>query len=247
MKKSLFLLFLTPIFVLLLLEVFCFKPELSYLPFFVLTVLMAFVVKKMIGGSFFSWEYVATLGFPLMFIFFSAAYSMLTPLAVIRQAVFGLVMIFTFLYLRNISKEDKSVFIENIFSYAGFLLVFFAFSFFYGLRVFLGTSIVLLVCLIMGLVVLVILNVFWANRIAIKNSMIYIFLISLLMTQIAWSLYFLSLSYSYLGLILAMCYYMVIGVVKPYLRDSLTKKTVIVYLTCGVSGIMIVIFSAQWL
>jgi hypothetical protein len=247
MKKSLFFLFFTPVAVLFLYEFFCFYPKWFYLSILLIFIFLAIAIKKVVGGRFFSSDFLATLGLPLLFCLSSAAYSLMTPAMVVRQVIFVLTAIFIFLYLRNIGKEDKGVSVENIFSYASFLLVFFAFSFFYGLKVFLGIPMLYLVGLMMVLIILVLLDVFWANRIPARSSLVYVFLVSLLITQLSWSLYFLSLPYVFSGLILAIFYYIVIGIVKPFLRGSLTKKTVKVYLICGFSGIVVALFSAQWL
>jgi len=64
---------------------------------------------------------------------------------------------------------------------------------------------------------------------------------------LAWSVSFLTLSYYVLGLIVAICYYVLIGLVKAYLLDNLSAKTVKWYLIFGFLALILVLLTARWI
>jgi len=86
----------------------------------------------------------------------------------------------------------------------------------------------------------------WANRIDLKIGFFYILIISLVLTELTWSASFLTLNFYILGLILAVCYYILIGLTRFHLLDKLTKRLVKLYLFYGFGSILIVLLTANW-
>lgn len=247
MGNNFIFIFLAPLLILGFFETYSFRPDFFYwaLPLANLTMLIS--LKMITGRKVFSLEFWRSFILPFIFTNSLAFYSLILTLKPFVHILFAANSFFIFYYLKNIGRENNERFLENISSYGGFLTIFFSLSFFYGLKAFLGASILFLVIISVFVILLAVYEVFWANRITLKSGGVYLFLVSLLLIQLTWALYFLPLSFNFLGLILAICYYMAIGIIKPFLRGALTKKTVKLYLICGLAGMTAVLLSAKWL
>ena len=247
MKNDFIFIFLAPSTTLLLLEILSFKPNLFFWILASLSLALVFFLKKIDGHSLFSLKFWLNLILPLLFVLSIAGYSLILPSRMAAQTIFIVAAIFVFYYFKNINRENNGPFLENISSYGGFLILFFSFSLFYGLKSFLGAPMLHPIAASMILTALVVTEVFWMNRISFRSAAPYIILICLIILQLSWSLYFLSLGHNFLGLILAISYYIAIGVVKPFLRGALTRKTIKLYLICGFGAILAVLLSTKWL
>ena len=71
--------------------------------------------------------------------------------------------------------------------------------------------------------------------------------IAFVLIEIAWSLSFWPLSYYILGLVMAIFYYIIIGIVRFYLLNELDRKIIKLYLVFGFLGITLVLLTARWL
>lgn len=247
MGNTFVFIFLAPLALIGFFEIYFIKPDFFFWVLILVNATIVFSLKKVKGGRFFSKEFGHSLILPLLFVNSVAAYSLIVPYRLVSQILFLTSAVFIFYYFKNIGRENNERFLENISSYGGFLAVFFFFSFFYGLKAFLGTPIWILILATTILTTIAIFEVLWANRIPLQKGSVYIFLACLLIVQLAWALYFLPLSYNFLGLVLAICYYIIIGVAKPLLRGALSKKTVKLYLICGLASISAVLLAAKWL
>ena len=79
-----------------------------------------------------------------------------------------------------------------------------------------------------------------------REALIFIIIGSLILLEMAWSISFLPLNFNIIGLILAICYYMITGFIKYYLLDNLNKKIVKSYLLIGFGSIFILFLTARW-
>lgn len=79
-----------------------------------------------------------------------------------------------------------------------------------------------------------------------REALVFIIIGSLILLEIAWSMSFLPLNFNIIGLILAICYYIVAGFIKYYLLDNLNKKIVKSYLFAGLGSIFILLLTARW-
>jgi hypothetical protein len=247
MKNDFILIFIAPLAVLGGLELYFFWPNLFYFGISLAVIAILVAVKRITKEKLLSGSLWLSAALPLSFIISISAYSLILANRMAVQLYIFAAAIFLFYYLKNISREGNERFLENISSYGGFLTSFLFFSFLYGIKTFLGVPILELVAASTFLVAALTAQVFWANRIKISSALPHLLIICLIMTQLSWSLYFLSLAHNFLGLILAICYYIAIGIVKPFLRGALSKKTVKLYLICGLSSITLVLLAAKWI
>jgi hypothetical protein len=126
------------------------------------------------------------------------------------------------------------------------LTIFFSFAVIYGLESFLGLPIWILILCSAAVVILVIYQIFWANKTRAENSLAYVFLAGLLMTEIAWAVYFLPFNYNTLGLIIAICYYLIIGFIKLSLAEKLIPRNIKLYLLAGIIFLTLILLTAKW-
>lgn len=253
MKYNRFLPLIVPAIVLVFLELFYFRPSLIYIIIILVFLLFFFAIRQIKTeakekGSIFNF-----LIFPSTFFLGSTIFSMILPNGWLVQLIFALNIFLIYYYFRTIYlyliKTDyyQKYTLESIASYGNFLSYYFLASSVYGLRVFIGAPIWLLMLFTVIITALIVYQVMWVNKIDMRRGGVYLLLITLVLLQIAWSASFLTLSFYILGLILAVCYYIVIGLVRFYLIDKLTKKLIKLYLIFGFSSIATVLFTANWI
>jgi len=169
------------------------------------------------------------------------------------RILFFLNTIFTYLYFRaihgciNTHGEDSDYSLENLSSYGNFLAVYFFGASIYGLQSFLGVSILYLMAGFVFFIAMVVYQVIWANKITRRDSLVFLLLVSITLLQLAWSISFLTLSYYMLGLILAIFYYVLIGIVRFYLLGNLDRNIIKLYVIFGSLSMLSVLLTSTWL
>jgi hypothetical protein len=116
----------------------------------------------------------------------------------------------------------------------------------FGLQSFLNISVWLLLAIFAGMTFLVLYEVMATNEIDLSKGYLYIFIFTLILIEITVGVYFLPLNYNIIGLIVAICYYVLIGLLKFHLKQRLTKQAVKTYLFSGLAGAFIILLTAQW-
>ncbi|MEA3398458.1 MAG: hypothetical protein U9R06_01810 [Patescibacteria group bacterium] len=169
------------------------------------------------------------------------------------QLLFIVNVFFLHLYFRGIyyillgKQEERNYSLENLSSYGNFLTFYFISSAIFGFQSYLHVSVWILMLLLLFSIALIVYQVFWANKISLNSGFFYIVLYGAVLVEIAWSISFLSLSFYILGLILAICYYILIGLARFYLLGNLNAKIVKLYLGFGLASILMVLFTSRWL
>ena len=240
------LIFLTPLVNFILFEAFFLKPGLFYIALG-LSVLSYLVAIRVITGL--KAKTVAFWNFSILPILFTsslAIYSLLIVNHVLIHILFAINFLFGYFYLKNIYRGEKTDFLENISSYGNLLTVFFTFSVIYGLESFLGWPIWILILCSAAVILLIVYQVLWTNRVKGEGILGYIFLSGLLMAQLSWAIYFLPFNFNTLGLIATICYYLLIGFIKLSLADKLTKRSLKLYLASGIIFLLLILLTTKW-
>ncbi|HAM87976.1 TPA: hypothetical protein DDY55_01405 [Candidatus Falkowbacteria bacterium] len=195
------------------------------------------------------WNYLIL---PALFLISSSGFSVLMPSKFLVQSLFIVVFLFLNIYFRTTyyyflkpEKYQKNS-LENLSSYGSFLSVYFAASGIYGLQSFLGMNTCLLMLILLFFISAIVYQVFLTNSILTKSGILFIIILPLTYLEIAWSISFLSLSYYILGLIMAVCYYIAIGLVRFYLIGKLDAQIIKLYLIFGFLSIFSVLFTSRW-
>jgi hypothetical protein len=242
-----FFIFLTPFVNFIIFETFFFKAGLFYAALAVSQLFLLVAVRVITGKRIISGEFWSFSIFPLLFSGSLAAYSLLLVNHVAIHFLFAINLFFTYFYLKNIYRGGQKEFLENISSFGNLLVIFFSFSVIYGLESFLGLPIWLLILGSAALVILLVYQIFWANAIKAENVLAYVFLSGLLLTEIAWAVYFLPFNYNTLGLLVTICYYLLIGFTKLSLGEKLTNRQIKLYLVSGLVSFLLILSTAKWI
>ena len=237
--------FLTPVINFILFEAFFFRAGWFYAAVGASILFLLIAVRRITGKKITTLEFWNYSIFPIIFSGSLAAYSLLIVNHFIIHFLFVVCLVFNYFYLKNIYRGGNIVFLESISSYGNLLTVFFSFAVIYGLESFLGLPIWILVLCSAAVIMLVVYQVFWANKIK-DNVLAYAFLAALLATEIIWAIYFLPFNFNTLGLLAAICYYLMIGFIKLSLAEKLTARNIKFYLVAGSVFLILVLLTAKW-
>ncbi len=252
MKYNRFLPLIIPALILILFEAYYYKHNLIYVVAVLTVLLLFFTVRQFLiaGNSADGWyNYFIS---PAMLVLGSIALTTMVANKWFVQVLLVGVPILLYLYLRmlyvyliNFNLKQREG-LENFSAYSNFLAFYFIASSLYGIRAFLNYEVWPLMILLLVSVSLIVYQVFWMNNIKFKISSFYVLLIALVATELAWSATFLTLSFYILGLVVTICYYVLTGITRFYLKGSLDSKIVKLYLLFGFTSILVVLLSARW-
>lgn len=247
--------FITAVFNYILLQVYFFWPSLIYIALVFQILVFLFVIRQFLRASKrkYSGRWYHYFIWPFNFTFGLVAFSVLIPSTLILQAVFLVYFLLVFYYLKLVYRRllkpdtfDRPEF-DNFSSYANFVSFYFLSSAIYGLQTFLNVNISSLIFAVILFAYLTIFQVYWVNKIDLKKNLHFVLFIVLILTQIAWATSFLTLSFYILGLILAVSYYILIGIVRFYILGTLDARLVSLYLIFGFSSILLVLLTTRWI
>jgi hypothetical protein len=253
MKYNHYRTLLTPAAAFLLMEMFFFWPKLIYVALVMAVLIFFFTVRQFTLAAKRQEKWWNYLILPAGFFAGNAVFSAMIPSPWFIQFMFAVNWLFNILYFRTIYyyllrvEKYQAQRLENISSYGNFLAFYFIASSVYGLQIFLNIDIWVLIIGLLFFIFLIVYQVFWANGIDIHLGLFYAIIISLVLVEIAWSASFLTLNFYILGLLLAVCYYILIGLARFYLLSKLSNKIIKLYLIFGFSSILLVLFTANWL
>ena len=242
-----------PFFVLILLEIFFFNPKMVYVILVLVNLLIFFPVWKFTKASKVDKKWWNFLILPNMMSIAIIMYVILLSNKFAIQLLFILNIVLLYYYLRYIyyylinPALYKSLSIENISSYGNLLTIFLFSTAIYGLQSFLNIQAWILISAILIINGLIIYQVMWANKIDLSESIIYIFIGCLIIVELSWSVSFLPLNHQVSGLTIAICYYMIIGLIRHFLLGKLNKQIVKSYLGFGFISLFIILITARWL
>lgn len=239
--------------ILLIFEIFYFYPKMIYVSLVIANLLVFFLLSQFAKASNVSKKWWNFLILPVFFLTSLAVYSAVSSNKYFVQSLFFLNSVFLYLYFRIIyyylldPAEHKKPMIENIFSYGNFLIFFFVSSGVYGLQSLLNVSVWPLMIIVVTVSILIVYQLMIIDNINSKSAAIYIFVDSLLLVEFAWAISFLPLNFNVSGLILAICYYMLVGLTRQHLIGKLDKKTIKLYLFFGFGSIVVALLTSKWM
>jgi len=244
---------LIPSLVFALGQLYFFKPKLIFLSAVLILLLLFFVVWQFGRSSTVDSRWWNYLILPALSSSGLIAYSVFLSNKPVIQLLFFLNLLFLYFYLRYVyyyllmPSAYQAFSIENISSGVDWLAFFLVAATVYGLQSFLNWPTGYLVLVILAAAALLVYQVIWVNKIDFKISLSYILISCLLLVELGWSISFLPFNYNVAGLILAICYYVIIGLVKNHLLDKLDIGKVKIYLILGGGSLLLILFTAKWI
>lgn len=243
---------LVPVLIFLLQEIYFFYPKLIYVIAALTILLIFFVVWQFSRNSQVDkgwWNYLIL---PVIMSSAVLAYSVLVSSKPVIQSLLVFNLVFLYLYLRYsyyylLYPPAYEVFsLENISSYVNWLTFFFLAAALYGLASFLNLPIAWLVLIMISATVLLVYQIIWVNKIELRLGLPYILISCLILVELFWSIFFLPFNYNIAGLSLAICYYVIVGLVKNHLFNKLDVVKIKVYLLLGLISLGLILFTARW-
>lgn len=253
MNSNRFLPLIIPVFIFILFQVFFFNARMIYVVLVLANLSIFFIVWQFCKSSIIDKSWWNFFILPSLMLSAIITYSVLLTSKTVIQTLFILTIIFLYFYFKNIYYylERPSAYqpysIENASSYGNFLIFFLISASIYGLQSFLNLKISVLMIIMLFASFLMIYQVIWANKIKIKNGIIFILLSCLTLVEITWSISFLPLNHNIAGLILAICYYAIIGMTRYHLLEQLNREKIKIYLIISITSVFIILFTARWL
>lgn len=252
MKKAYILVFLTPIFVFLILESALAEPRFFWYLSAAAIILASGSISlfaKVGRSTSKQWNFHIL---PISFLGSLVLYSSLIPSKAFIHVLFIIAAAFLWNYLKisynllALSRTKQRYMLENISSYGNLLTFFLISASLYALKPFLGVSIWILAACLLAAVLVVLYQNMWVYGFAPKKRLIFIPLITLLIMEMAVAVYFLPFNHNAIGLILTICYYIFIGLSRIFIRKTINRRNVKLYLVFGFLSIIIVLFTSKW-
>lgn len=253
MKLNRLIPLLTPLLVFLWDEIYFFSPRFIYLAAVLINLSVFFAAWRLCRASKVDGRWWNYLILPALVSSAALAYSVFLSGKLLIQLLFIFNLVFLYIYFRRVylyllKPWAYEVFsIENLSLYVNWLAFFLLAAAAYGLQSFLNLPISYLALIMLAAIVLLIYQIIWANKIEFKAGLFYILISCLILVELFWSISFLPFNYNISGLILAICYYVLIGLVKNYLLDKLEAKKVRMYLILGSASLFLILFTAKWM
>lgn len=254
MKQPRSLISLVPASCFVLLQIYFFYPKSFYFTLILsLSVILfsVFTISKNAKDESQKWYNFVIL--PILFTSSATIYTVLLSSKWLLQFIIIIIVLFLYFYFKNIyyylvsPRFYRSSSLENLASYGNFLIMFFIFSSFFGFQSLLGTKTWVLALASAPIIWLIVYQVMFANGITLKSGLIFGFLNTLILIELFWAASFLPLSHNSIGLIMAICYYMLIGIVRFYLKGKTGEKKIKFYLLVGIISILAIILSSKWI
>jgi len=242
-----------PLAVFVLEEIYFFYPKLIFLSGVLVILLLFFSFWQFCRHSAIDKEWWNYLILPALVSCSVIAYSVFLSIKPVIQLLFIFNLVFLYFYLRYVyyylldHPSYQAFSIENISSYVDWLGFFLAAAVIYGLQSFLNWPTFWLILAMAAVAAMLVYQIIWVNKVDFKVGLPYILISCLILTELAWSISFLPFNYNIAGLLLAICFYLIIGLVKNHLLDKLDASKVKMYLILGGASLFIILFTAKWL
>ena len=253
MKLNRLLPLFIPLVIYTLDEMYFFYPKLIYAAAILINLLIFFAVWQFCAVSQVDKQWWNYLILPAVMSAAVVAYSVFLSSKLIIQLLFVSNLVFLYFYSRHIyyyllNPSAYEVFsIENISSYINWLSFFLISATIYGLQSFLNLPIFRLALILLAATALIVYQIIWVNKIELEKGLPYILISCLILVELCWAISFLPFNYNISGLSLAICFYVVIGLIKNNLLDKLDVKKVRMYLIIGSASLFLILFTAKWI
>ncbi|MBT4722572.1 hypothetical protein HN958_03920 [Candidatus Falkowbacteria bacterium] len=136
--------------------------------------------------------------------------------------------------------------LESLSSYIVIITSFFLFLSLFAFLALLNIDLFLLLLFLIIVLGLICYYYFWINKINLKKSAVFVFVIVLVISELFVAVSYLPTGYFVNGFILAVVFTLMLQFSKAFLFTLITKKFVISHLSVASIILLIVMFTAQW-
>jgi len=143
-------------------------------------------------------------------------------------------------------KEGESQALINIINYTSLVITFFFFSNFFALRIFMNMKLIWLELFVFLISLLLVIQNFWLQKISLKKNYLHLLVIVFSLLEVFWTAIYLPTHFLVNGVFLAIIFYLLLNFSRLSIQESLERKILIRYLSLGISAIILVFLTAQW-
>lgn len=136
--------------------------------------------------------------------------------------------------------------LENFSYYIGLLSFFFLMSGLYGFMILLHTDTWILVMIAAAGVFMISFEIFWNQKIEWRESWLFNLIIGLIIVELFVGISFLPSGYYVNAGILALLYYLLVGLSKASLSGYMTRRNILIHTLIAGIGLLLLLFTAQW-
>ncbi|MFA6417054.1 MAG: hypothetical protein WCW61_02570 [Patescibacteria group bacterium] len=249
--KSKKAIFITPVVLWLLSQLFLARPQFFFLVITAGFLLLALVVRGSEKNKQ-NQNWPLFFFFPALFFLSVSLYITFLPNYYWIQIILLLSAYFSFSYLRNIyyffhyGASERAERLDGLMLSGGFLSVFALASSLYGLPTFLSWNFWGLLPLFVILVSPLFFQSFVLGRINIRDNWPLFLSASLVLAEMTAVIYFLPLSFNILGFFTAIFYYFILLVLRLFLKNNFSGNNLRWPLSFGIILIIILLLSSRW-
>lgn len=192
---------------------------------------------------------------PFLFTLSLVSFSILMTNKYLIYSLMFLILPILYRYYKNLyylvfnREEYQKDYLVNFSSYINFLIVYFFSSAIFGLREYINIPEVFYVLILVSVVIfaMIIYQAFWINKIFEPSNYHFILILVFALLQITWVAAFLSVSFYITGMVVAISYYIIIGLTRHYLLGILNARLTRQYLIFGFFSLFVVLFTSRWI
>ncbi len=245
------IIFITPIVLWLLSQLFLLKPQLFYVSITLGALLLAFSIKG-IEKNKKDRNWSLFFFFPAIFFLGASLYVALIPNYFWIQFILLLSNWFIFSYFRNIyylfnyNAPERIEKLDSLMTIAGFFAIFTLAASMYGLPTFLGWNFWPLWVVFIILSAPLFFKFFILGSLKIQKSWPIFLAAIFILAELSLALYLLPLSFNVLGLFVAIFFYLLLLALRLALRKDFSVKTLLMPFTFSVILIIILLLTSRW-
>lgn len=238
---------------LVLFELIYFFPNLFYYFLIILNILLFISVSYLVKGIEENNIRVKIFILPFFLINSALFYAIISVSSLLIQTVFVFSSLLLFFYLRSsylyyFKPLKKTIFrLEELGFFVSFLVWLFFLVSVFGLKNFLNLPIWQIDLILSPVLLILLLDLFWINKIQIKNNLYILILILLTQIEIVTVIYFLSFSYLILALIVAIIFYSSVGVFLNFSKEEVNRGNIRYYINFSIISLLLIFLSSRWL
>jgi hypothetical protein len=226
--------------------------ETSWWVFFLISLILLLVTiwefaKRKLNKRFFNF-----LIAPLIFFLSSFSFLLFVENALVyRIAAIGSAFLL-FLFLDQVlnyfyfSFKYQPYTLESFSFYTNIFAVFFLSTSLFSALIFLHYNRFLIAAIGLLFIGLMAYQIFWVNKISWAKSHLFVFIIPLCLTELFLAISYLPTSFFVNAFLISILFYLMIGLSRQFLLETINRKNVIYYLSISAAAIVAILATAQW-
>ncbi len=182
----------------------------------------------------------------------SFAYGLIVTSSMLRYSAAAVAGLLVYVYLKHTSGKGVSTAairgsLAPLALYGTTITSFLASSSMFAVQAFLNIPVWMPLIILLAAYTAMLFSVFWCLGAGSRERAVYLAVAGLVFSEAAWSLSFLPLAFSALGLVMAIIYYIVSNLSRHALKGDLGASVVRRYAVIGLACIALILLTSRWI